>query len=254
MVVWLRVGERPGNTWPRWLALGHDVGVSASGPPARDRPRPMFARLYARITAGMDQQGLADLRREMLDDLGGRVVEVGCGDGINFAHYPATVTEVQAFEPEPYLRGLALRAAARAPVLVTVSPGRGEALPLPADYADGGVLCLVLCSMPDARTTLNELARVIRPGGILVFLEHCAAETRWLRLVQKVADATVWPLLTGGCHTASDPLAAIRDAGFAVTTARRLLYPEHPRLPSSPHILGCASRPDGMVITAVGHR
>lgn len=201
----------------------------------------------------MDRQGLADLRRELLDGLGGQIVEVGCGDGINFAHYPAAVTGVHAIEPEPYLRGLALRAAARAPVPVTVSSGRGEALPLPADYADGGVLCLVLCSMPDARMTLSELARVIRPGGILVFLEHCAAETRWLRLVQRVADGTFWPLLTGGCHTARDPLAAVCDAGFTVTATRRLLYPEHPRVPSSPHILGRASRPDGKVITAVCH-
>jgi len=202
----------------------------------------LFARFYSKITAGMDQHGLAKLRREMLSSLGGQVVEVGCGNGMNFAHYPATVTGVQAIEPEPYLRELAISAAARAPVPVTVMPGRAEALPLPVGCADGGVLCLVLCSVPDGHAVLSELARVIRPGGILVFLEHCAAETHGLRLVQRVADKTVWPLLTGGCHTASEPLAAIRAAGFAVTSMRRVLYPERPPVPSSPHILGCASR------------
>jgi len=190
----------------------------------------------------MDEQGLADLRREMLRVVSGRVVEVGCGNGMNFAHYPATVTQVHAIEPEPYLRDLALSAAKRAPVPVTVSPGRGEALPFPAGFADCGVLSMALCAMPDERAAASELARVIRAGGVLVFLEHCAAETRGLRLVQRVADATIWPLLTGGCHTARDPLAAISAAGFAVTASRRLLYPEHPQVPSSPHILGRASR------------
>jgi hypothetical protein len=76
----------------------------------------------------------------------------------------------------------------------------------------------------------------------LVFLEHCAAETRGLRLVQRAADATFWPLLTGGCHTASDPLAAINAVGFVVTATRRLRYPRHPPMPSSPHVLGRATR------------
>jgi hypothetical protein len=124
---------------------------------------------------------------------------------------------------------------------VTVSPGRGEDLPFPAGCADGGVLCLALCVMPDPRAAASELARVIRAGGSLVFLEHCAAETRGLRLVQRVADATFWPLLTGGCHTASDPLAAINGAGF-LTATRRLRYARHPPVPSSPHALGRASR------------
>jgi ubiquinone/menaquinone biosynthesis C-methylase UbiE len=125
---------------------------------------------------------------------------------------------------------------------VTVSPGRGEHLPFPAGRADGGVLCLALCAMPDPRAAASELARVIRAGGTLVFLEHCAAETRGLRLVQRAADATIWPLLTGGCRTASDPLAAINAAGFVVTATRHLRYPPHLSVPSSPHVLGRASR------------
>jgi protein-L-isoaspartate O-methyltransferase len=64
----------------------------------------------------MDHQGLADLRREMLCGLAGQVIEVGCGNGLNFVHYPATVSQVHAIEPEPHLRDLALSAARRAPV------------------------------------------------------------------------------------------------------------------------------------------
>ncbi len=205
----------------------------------------MFSRCYARISEGMDAEGLGALRAELLAPLVGRVVEVGCGNGRNSAHYPAPVTEVTAVEPEPHLRELATRAAAAAPVPVTVVPGIAEALPLPDGEFDAAVLCLVLCSLPDRTTALAEITRVLRPGGTLVFLEHGLAPTRRLRAVQRLADATVWPLLAGGCHTAIDPVGLVERAGFRVTASRRLRFPEsRVWLPATPHVLGSARRPD----------
>lgn len=212
-------------------------------PTSRDRPRPLFARYYAGMTARMDDEGLAELRTELLADIRGSVLEVGCGNGMNFSRYPAAVTGVRAIEPEPHLRALAIAAADRAPVTIDVTAGTSEALPLPDASVDTGVLCLVLCSVPDPRATLAELARVIRPGGTLVFLEHCVADSLGLRLVQRAVDATIWPLFAGGCHTSRDPLSTIRDGGFAVDTVRHLRFPEHPTVPASPHVLGRASRP-----------
>lgn len=213
-------------------------------PSATDRPRRVFGRLYARVSAGMEAEGMADLRRELLAGLHGEVVEVGAGNGMNFAHYPRAVTRVVAVEPEPYLRGLALRAAGRAPVAVTVVPGTADRLPLPEGSVDAAVLCLVLCALPDRPAALAELRRVLRPGAELRFLEHTVAETPGLRLVQRVADATVWPALTGECRTATDPVGAVTDAGFAVTAIRRLRFPEHRvTVPASPHVLGRATTP-----------
>ncbi|RZT85646.1 ubiquinone/menaquinone biosynthesis C-methylase UbiE [Pseudonocardia sediminis] len=207
-----------------------------------DRPRPRFARFYARMTEEMDRHGLRGLRAELVSDLRGEVVEIGCGNGRNFAHYPDTVTAVHAIEPEPHLRALATQAAATAPVPVEVTPGRGEAIPLPDQAVDAAVLCLVLCAMPDPDRTLAELTRVLRPGGRLVFLEHTLAEGRLLRTAQHVADATIWPRLYGGCHTARDPLGSIRAAGFDVARHRYLHYPQRPTVPASPHVLGHAVR------------
>ncbi|MGH3503280.1 MAG: class I SAM-dependent methyltransferase [Nocardioidaceae bacterium] len=195
------------------------------------------------MSARMDEEGLSVLRAELLAGLSGRVVEIGCGNGMNFTHYPSTVTGVQAVEPEPHLRKLAHTATAQAPVPIDVTAGTGEALSLPDDSVDAGVLCLVLCSTPDPHATVAELLRVIRGGGTVVFLEHCVADTPGLRLVQRIADATVWPLLTGGCHTSRDPLTTIRSGGFTVDTVRRLRYPERPTVPASPHVLGSASCP-----------
>src|SRR3712207_1954801 len=189
--------------------------------PPTDRPRPVFGRLYARISEGMDAEGLAALRTELLAPLSGSVVEIGCGNGRNFARYPTAVTRVTAVEPEPYLRELATRAAVAAPVPVTVVAGTAEALPVPDAAADAAVLCLVLCSLPDRPAALAEITRVLRPGGTLAFLEHGLGPTRRVRATQRLADATLWPLLAGGCHTAVDPVGSIQRAGFEVTALDR---------------------------------
>lgn len=78
---------------------------------------------------------MVELRRELPADLSGMLVEVGAGNGLNFAHYSAAVTEGIAVEPEPYLRDLATQAAQRAPVPVTVLPGTAEQPPLPSSSA-----------------------------------------------------------------------------------------------------------------------
>lgn len=184
-----------------------------------------------------------DLRRRLLSGLSGRVVEVGAGNGLNFAHYPAAVTSVLAVEPEPHLRRLAARRARRATVAVHVVPGRAAQLPAAAASADAVVFCLVLCSVPHQNTALAEARRVLRPGGQLRFLEHVAADTGGLAAVQRLLDATIWPTLGGGCHASRDTLSAIVEAGFLVEHVDRFRFPDmRLPLPSSPHILGEAAR------------
>jgi SAM-dependent methyltransferase len=215
-------------------------------PPSRstDRRRPVFSRLYARISERMEAEGMSSLRTELLADLTGEVVEIGSGNGLNFAHYPDTVTRVVAIEPEPHLRALATEAARGAPVPITVQGGTADRLPLADDSVDAAVLCLVMCSLDDRAAALAEIARVLRPGGTLRFLEHTIADTRGLRVVQRVVDATVWPLLAGGCHTATDPAGAIAAAGFEISSCRRLRFPENRfTQPATPHVLGSARAP-----------
>ena len=184
------------------------------------------------------------LRDELLAGVRGRVVEIGAGNGMNFRHYPSTTTEVVAVEPEPHLRQLAGRAAGEVSVQVTVLPGTAEDLPLETASADVGVVCLMLCALDDQRAALAELHRVLRPGGELRFLEHVVADTATLRAVQRLADATVWPLLTGGCRTARDPVAAMEGVGFTVERTRRLRFPDSAiPVPGAPHVLGFARRP-----------
>lgn len=204
---------------------------------------PTFARFYAWISPAMDRAGVAEHRRRLLAGLSGRVIEVGAGNGMNFMHYPPEVTSVLAVEPERHLRDIARRIAEEAPVKVEIVDGVAEHLPADDESFDAAVASLVLCSVPDQRVALGEMYRVLRPGGQLRFVEHVRADTQGLRRVQRLVDATVWPILFGGDQTGRDTAAAITAAGFTIESIDRFRFPEgRITLPSSPHILGVASR------------
>jgi SAM-dependent methyltransferase len=202
---------------------------------------PFFARLWT-LLSGHEPESLRRMRRENLAGLSGRVLEVGAGTGTNFMFYPATVTEVVAVEPERRLAALARDAAATAPVPVTVSMGTVET------YSEGepidAVVCsLVLCSVEQPDDVLRQLLSLLRPGGELRYLEHVASSGGRARL-QRLADATVWPRLSGNCHTHRDTEVSIVGAGFRVDNARReWTLPAWVPMPVSEFAIGRAVKP-----------
>jgi ubiquinone/menaquinone biosynthesis C-methylase UbiE len=202
---------------------------------------PIFARVYA-LMAKADPRG-DEQRREALAGLTGRVIEVGCGNGLNFRHYPAGVQEVVAVEPEPYLRRRAEEAASSAPVPVRVLAGVAEALPAAGGEFDAAVLSLVLCSVPDQAAALAEVRRVVRAGGELRVYEHVLAEDpEKARSQDRIAR--LWPRFSGGCHPNRDTPGAIEAAGFQWVSLRRFAYKPGPGLGAvEPHVIGIARRP-----------
>jgi ubiquinone/menaquinone biosynthesis C-methylase UbiE len=202
---------------------------------------PIFARLYARVSPRTDAKGAAEHRHELLAGLTGRVVELGAGNGLNFAYYPAAVSEVVAVEPEDYLRRRAAEAAASAPVAVSVVEATADALPFPDGAFDAAIASLVLCTVPDQATALAQLRRVVRPGGELRFYEHVRPQNpRTAAIWQRFDDWNIYPRIAGGCHAARDTEAAIRAAGFEIERCRRFDFKGGPV--SAPHIIGVARR------------
>jgi ubiquinone/menaquinone biosynthesis C-methylase UbiE len=212
-------------------------------PATASRRHPLFARYYARVSPLMER-GVAVHRPTLLAGLSGRVIEVGAGTGVNFAHYPGEVTAVLAVEPEAHLRRLAQAAAAQAPVPIEVVDGFADRLPAADQSCDAAVVSLVLCTVPDPAAALAEIFRVLRPGAPLRFFEHVRAETPARRRLQRIADAMLWPLLVGGCHTGRDTATTIQKAGFVIERLDRLGRADTGLpFPTAPQILGTAIRP-----------
>ena len=205
---------------------------------------PLFVRLYRRMRVTAAKRGEDDHRRRTLAGLSGRVLELGVGDGTNFALYPPQVTEIVAIEPEPRMRALAEEAARQVDLEVRVIDALADDLPLEGGSVDAAVASLVLCTVPDQAVALAELARVVRPGGELRFYEHVHAHRQPLRMFLTVADRSgIWPAIAGGCHPTRETAEAIEAAGFAIERCERFPFSPTPLLPRLPYLVGTARRP-----------
>ncbi len=209
----------------------------------RTTRHPFFARLYALVSPVAERSGTALHREQLLFGLTGRVIEVGCGNGLNFAHYPAGVTEIVALEPEPYLRKEAAVAARDSARSIKIIEGRAESLPVPDSSFDAAVISLVLCSVDDPSIALAEIHRVLKPGGELRFYEHVAAgDSELLLRLQRLASP-MWQRIAGGCHPDRDSASLIESAGFAISEIEHFDFQPGPKFPIAlvrPHIIGIA--------------
>ena len=219
---------------------GRTLRQAGPGTRAAHVSHPVFARIFPRLSRAMEDGGMAAHRTPLLAGLTGQVIDIGAGTGPSFGHYPPAVDHVTAIEPEPRLRQIATAAARTAPVPVTVTDGLASALPVPDASFDAAVITFVLCTVPDQDAALREIQRVLKPGGVLCFLEHVRADTAGLARIQRALDATVWPHLIPGCHLSRDTATAIQRAGFTIHRLGHFLFPET-RTPVSFHITGQAT-------------
>jgi len=203
---------------------------------------PRFARIYERVSAEAEARGTTEHRRRLLAGITGQVLEIGAGNGLNFAHYPPEVSGVLALEPDDSLRSLAERAAGHAPVPVTVRAGHADALPAGDASMDVVVSSLVLCSVPDQASALAEIRRVLKPGGQLRYYEHVRSISRPKGFLED-AVTPLWALIAGGCHPNRRTSRSIAAAGFEVQDEDRFPFRPAKLGPSSDHVLGTARKP-----------
>ena len=159
----------------------------------------------------------------------GRVFELGCGGGLNQRHYDkARVTSFAGIDPsEALLEGARARAREQG-WQADIRQGVGEAIPFPVASFDTVVVTYTLCSVQNPALVMQELARILKPGGRMLFLEHGrapdAAPARWQRRIEPV-----WKRLMGNCHLTREISAALTDAGFAVDTSGQEYHGTMPR-------------------------
>jgi SAM-dependent methyltransferase len=191
-----------------------------------------FAALYDRGLKATEENGLGEMRAELLAGASGRVVEIGAGTGVNLDLYGPAVEDLTLIEPDPHMGArLRQRLADRdggTPARLVAAPA--EAMPLADDSFDTAVATLVLCTVPDPVATIDELARVLKPGGKLLFIEHVRSEepdrARWQDRLEKP-----WRFLADGCHCNRDTAAALGASAFQVETI------DHGKLPKAAAIV-----------------
>jgi ubiquinone/menaquinone biosynthesis C-methylase UbiE len=197
----------------------------------------LYAAIYDRITSGSERAGLSEERRSLLTHATGATIELGAGTGLNLAHFPPTVTRLCLVEPDPDMRKR-LRGRAGGRDDVEIVDARAEALPFPDASFDTAVVTFALCSVTDPDTALAEIARVLRPGGRLLFLEH-VRDTDPVIARKQARPVFLYSWI--GCHPDRDTLSAIGRAPFEVTTVRHGEVPKAPQV-ERPMIVGTAAR------------
>jgi ubiquinone/menaquinone biosynthesis C-methylase UbiE len=200
--------------------------------------RRLFAAMYEKVGKGSEDAGLREERRQLLAGAEGATIEIGAGTGLNVPLYPGRVTRLVLTEPDRHMRvRLGRRVAEDRPGAELVD-APAEQLPFPDASFDTAVVTLVLCSVPDQQNALQEIARVVKPGGKLLFLEHVRSDDENVARSQD----RMRPLYNVfGCNPNRSTLAAIEASVFTVEDVRRGEVPKAPKV-ERPMIVGTARR------------
>ncbi|HEX2740403.1 MAG TPA: class I SAM-dependent methyltransferase [Rubrobacter sp.] len=197
----------------------------------------IFAALYGSLGFCIERLWMGEHRPRLLKGASGAVLEIGGGTGANLPHY-SDVERVTVAEPDPFMRKRLIPKLGAARVPVEVSAAGAEALPFHDGSFDTVVSTLVLCTVPDQGSALEEIRRVLRPGGRLLFIEHVRATGSIARWQDRIEP--FWRRLFGGCHPNRDTVAAIEEVGFEIESFESF-YPPVPRSGLIPHVQGSAT-------------
>jgi ubiquinone/menaquinone biosynthesis C-methylase UbiE len=170
--------------------------------------------MYDRMMRSGERRGMAERRRELLARVRGRTLEIGAGTGLNIPCYPDGVEELILAEPfEPMRRQLEHKLE-ESGVSASTLDASAESIPLEDESLDTVVSTLVLCTVDFQDRALSEIARVLRPGGQLLFIEHVRSHSprraRWQDRLE-----TPWRHFAAGCRCNRDTIASIAAAGFS---------------------------------------
>ena len=187
-----------------------------------------FAAIYDRGLKAVEQGGLREMRREVLSQAEGRTIDLGAGTGVNFDLFPEAVSELVMVEPGRHMIKQ-LRAKVGDRARLEVVQASAQELPFADDSFDTAVFTLVLCTVPDPAGALKEAARVLKPGGELLFVEHVRSPETGLARWQDRLERP-WRFLGDGCHCNRDTVATIEASPFEIDRVERGELPKAPPL------------------------
>ncbi|MDX1672363.1 MAG: class I SAM-dependent methyltransferase [Balneolaceae bacterium] len=155
----------------------------------------------------------------------GRVLEIGIGSGLNLPFYDhEQVDKIWGLDPSPEMISMACEAADELPLTIDFINRPGEEIPLDANSMDTVVVTYALCTIPDVIAALRQMARVLKPGGQLIFCEHGLAPDARVRRWQNRLNP-IWKKLGGGCNMNRDIPAIVREGGFKIKDMETMYLP-----------------------------
>jgi SAM-dependent methyltransferase len=163
-----------------------------------------------------DPKPIREVRQRIIPLARGKVLEIGVGPGVNFAHYdPARVTKVYALEPNPGMIRLAEQQRRRTKLEIEFLGLPAELIPLEDGAVDIVVSTFTLCTIPGVAEAIRDIGRVLRPGGKFIFFEHGLSSDPRVRRWQKWSEP-IPHCLFEGCHLTRDIPSLIRQGGFRI--------------------------------------
>ena len=163
----------------------------------------------------MGTKAMAEIRGRVCAGLAGEVIEIGYGSGLNQPHLPPEVTGIWAVDPSETGLKLSAQRQADSDIPVTAGGNDAQSLPFPDDRFDAALSTWTMCGIPDAAAALREVARVLKPGGTLHFVEHGLAPdekvARWQRRGNGLNKSIA------GCVLDRDIAALLGTSGLTVT-------------------------------------
>ena len=184
---------------------------------------PRFSAFYKWFSNRRSTRRFTDpYRQELAEQAHGVVLEVGVGAGANFLFYkPEQIERLEAVEPDATMLAYAREQATQARIPITLSQASVEALPFADATFDSVVITLVLCSVQHPAKSMQEIHRVLKPGGSLLLCEHVRSEGPFnARLQDMMVPLTV--RISGNCHWNRDTEQTVREAGFSPVDLRYL--------------------------------
>lgn len=168
------------------------------------------------LNSVMKSPDLTEIRAKLVPEATGRILEVGIGSGLNLPFYEGRV-EIVGLDPSAELQVYAREVAARCGVDVDFLSGSGEQIPSEDNYFDSVVMTWTLCSIPDPVQALQEIRRVLKPSGKMIFAEHGLSPDQKVASWQSRINP-IWRLIGGGCNLNRKIDELIRCAGFRIET------------------------------------
>lgn len=207
-----------------------------------------YKQKFADFQASYDDQSYEinkERKQELFKGVSGRLLEIGPGTGVNFPFLSDLEIEWIGIEPNPAMHDYLFQSAERNDIQASLLECTTESICLPDEYVDFVISTEVLCSVDDLSKSLDEIRRVLRPGGKFLFLEHVVDHKNPIRrVVQKTVPHTPWKCYSDGCDPGRDIGLAIEQAGFGQVQFASYMQPGKGiiNLINKPHIIGWAKK------------